>query len=924
MRMIENFLLLCGLQTIAFSVLLLVCVLALRFIGRRRSTMLIASGMTAMVVIWMLALVPMSGWLPEESFQNFVNNPTSAELSSNAITSDDSNGNLESATVPRPDNRDVVALHRESNFSQTFSQSVGAALQQLRSLPVNEEKVVAGNDWRHWLTLGILLAIGLGLARWLLAHLTVARMVANSNLVSDGRAEELLTTLQAKLSCPRKIKLLESSQTAAAFTVGFVHPKICISSNWIKWDAAELEATLAHEVAHIKNGDFLQRAIAHFSAALNFYNPIVHYLCSQLCIDQEFNADARAASIVGGQKNYLNSLASIALQNDYSNHRLAPMFLPTRKSFFRRIEMLRSKQPSRIETSWGKTISMLLVGLLAISVAGFRFPEQTNASITAAGDQESTKVESNLRYVPGDADSLIVIRPAQILKKELLRKAYESFEDDDDKSKNVFDEMLLDMFAVKAESIDQLSGVFVDMASNSDPILIWIARSQSAWWAEDNIDQKMEEKLAASPASSFRDHKIYATRKPGSAGVYIVADSETLIFTTGSSKPERLEQAIKSAIRSGNGPGGNWTEAWQALSNNDISAVALNDAIDVIQSETSRDANNPTGVILKPIMDSADFMVSALNYEKGKTDIETSVHCADGTDIGAVKDAVIGLKALAKSFLSITKQSLGNPDTEPGAKEIAVKLPEALLDALTIETDSNRVVMKTHLTQEQESMLEALIPMIKSTRAAATRVASSNNVRQLMLALLNYEAAHRHFPPAVLVSDAGKKYSWRVAILPYIEQQALYESYRFDEDWNSEHNRKVTAQTPAVFQHPLAVSSGSKFCSYYVITGEKTVFPGVNKGLDLGQLMDGTSNTFGVIEAKMQIHWAEPRDITYTDGKLDAKLGGFTPGGFNASFCDGSTNFWKENIDAKTLQLLIERADGKGFNWNELEEFMQR
>ena len=873
-----------------------------------------------MVVIWLLALVPMPGWQTKETVRKFVSTPNAGKLTVNAIVSDGSNANLEPLRLSKPFSRNSTPQDRESNFSKT----IDVAWQQLLSLPANEKQSVKDNRWRFWLSLVIMVTIGLGLARCMLAHWTVWRMVAKSSLLSDKRAEELLATLQAKLSCSRKIQLLENPQTAAAFTVGFWRPKICISKYWRQWEGAELEATLAHEVAHINNGDFLQRTIAHFSAALNFYNPIVHYLCGQLCIDQEFNADARAASIVGGQKNYLNSLASIALQNDYSNHRLAPMFLPTRKSFFRRIEMLRSKQTSHAETNWGKSISALLVGLLAITVAGFRSPDHADAVIAYNSQQDST-FESNLRFVPADADSLIVMRPSQILKKELLRKAYDSFKDTD-KHKNAFDEMLLDMFAVEAKSIDQLTGVFVDMASNSAPILVWIAQTQDlAWWAGDDIDKQMKDKLDAAPASSFRDYKIYASEKTAIPGFYVVVDANTFIFATGSSGgPERLERAVKSAIRSAKGPNGGWVQAWKAVSKSDVSTVVLNDTLDIIQSEFSRDTNNPAGMILKPMMDSAEFMVSQLNYDVGQTELGTTVHCADPNDVEVVKDAAIGLKAFARSFLAVTKQSLGNPNTEPKFKELAVELPEALLNALTIETASNQVVLKTRLTQEQEGMLEALIPMLASTRVAASRVASANQVRQLMLALLNYESAHSHFPPSVLLSDSGKQYSWRVAILPFIAEQELYASYRFDEDWNSEHNRKVTAQTPALFQHPQAMASGSKHCSYYLITGEKTVFPAVNKGMKFDNITDGSSNTFGVIEARKEVHWAEPRDIKYAEGKIDTKPGGFTAGGFNASFCDGSTNFWKDDIDAKTLQLLIECADGAAIDWQQFQKFMQR
>ena len=270
-------------------------------------------------------------------------------------------------------------------------------------------------SWWGALVSVALFAIGLGFIRLFVSHFTIWRMIGRSRRLEDPAVVELLETVQAQLGCNCRIRLYETSETPAAFTVGWLTPRICLTSGWRAWQTRDLQATLAHEVAHVANGDFLQRVIAQLSAALNFYNPMVHYLCKQLCLDQEFDADARAAEVVGGRKNYLNTLASLALQNDYSKHRLAPMFLPTRKSFFRRIEMLRSKQTNRSETVIGKRISVTMVVAVAVCVAGFRFSDPTVASpstpVAAVDDSRA-----NLRYVPGDSQAVIVIRPARMIE----------------------------------------------------------------------------------------------------------------------------------------------------------------------------------------------------------------------------------------------------------------------------------------------------------------------------------------------------------------------------------------------------------------------------------------------------------------------------------------------------------------------------
>ena len=78
---------------------------------------------------------------------------------------------------------------------------------------------------------------------------------------------------------------------------------------------------------------------------------------------------------------------------------------------------------------------------------------------------------------------------------------------------------------------------------------------------------------------------------------------------------------------------------------------------------------------------------------------------------------------------------------------------------------------------------------------------AQNNLKQIGLALHNYHSAHGHFPPAV-IEENGVKHSWRVAILPFLDAQAVYHAYRKTEPWDSPHNQALLAQIPEVFQQP--------------------------------------------------------------------------------------------------------------------------
>src|SRR4029434_7775701 len=90
---------------------------------------------------------------------------------------------------------------------------------------------------------------------------------------------------------------------------------------------------------------------------------------------------------------------------------------------------------------------------------------------------------------------------------------------------------------------------------------------------------------------------------------------------------------------------------------------------------------------------------------------------------------------------------------------------------------------------------------------------------------------------------------WRIELLPYLEGATLYEAYRFDEPWDSEANKKILAQMPAVFRHPMEAKD-STHAAYYVLTPakllEEKVLPGGGIQAPVGGLPTAFSKTSGV------------------------------------------------------------------------------
>ena len=173
----------------------------------------------------------------------------------------------------------------------------------------------------------------------------------------------------------------------------------------------------------------------------------------------------------------------------------------------------------------------------------------------------------------------------------------------------------------------------------------------------------------------------------------------------------------------------------------------------------------------------------------------------------------------------------------------------------------------------------SLLPFFPSAREAARRMQCSNNMKQIVVAFHRYRNEHGHFPPAYTVDEEGRAlHSWRVLILPYIEQKALYEKIRLDEPWNSEYNQQFHSEVPNFFWCPSNVIRDRDYecptchfvqrsvqggCSYSVIVGEEAAFNG-SQPRKAEDITSGTSNTIFLVERRTPVNWMNPsQEMTF-------------------------------------------------------------
>jgi uncharacterized protein (TIGR03067 family) len=211
--------------------------------------------------------------------------------------------------------------------------------------------------------------------------------------------------------------------------------------------------------------------------------------------------------------------------------------------------------------------------------------------------------------------------------------------------------------------------------------------------------------------------------------------------------------------------------------------------------------------------------------------------------------------------------------------------------------------------------LAAVKAQAEKIKLAAAKAQSENNLKQIALAMHNFHDTYANLPKNAMYSKDGKPLlSWRVAILPFIEENPLFMEFRQNEPWDSPHNKKLLAKMPKVYE-PVRGKAKQPYSTYYqVFTGPGAVFEG-DKKLGIRDIKDGTSNTVLVVEAGEAVPWTKPEDLPFDPKKKDLpKLGGLFPDGFHIALCDGSTRWVGRNFDARTFRAMLTRSGGEVIN----------
>ena len=695
-----------------------------------------------------------------------------------------------------------------------------------------------------------------------------------------------MTCSWRKLAVAADRKCASRTPFFSAATVGWRRPVILLPTAWRKWNEHELRAVLAHEIAHIQGGDSLACLLAQVALALHFYHPMVHWLVARLRLEQELAADGVAAELSGGRRWYLKTLAAMALdQEDKNVVWPARAFVPARTAFLRRIVVLRNfHHPIRTASGRSRALAALCVMLAGLAVAGLRPPIQGQAAAQTLVENDTLPSSNHaatidLSYIPDDTLAVVAFRPARILHQarqlgldKLVTRGAEA---------SGIDELLPGDFGL--EKVEQLS--YYGLLVPGSNLLIHL-----------NEAVELTDRLPKAEKISRGDREVFLWAQRA----YIQLDDRT-IASCSPPDGQLLERLL--SLKPGKGPAFLAQENWQPTASDDWVFAYHHALMNAVVSNPAHNANiSPPFLasLFETPINEVKSLVLALRLE-GDLKANAILFCESDDSAAQVRETVEAYKILGRNAILEQLSSMQDMDKVRDAAQ-------QFFGGLKIDNQV-RVVLANATLSLAGDWPGSLLPQIKAAKQAAQRTGSVENLKMLGITMHNYHDKYKHFPSSVLLGPDGKTpYSWRVAILPFLGQQAIYDRYRFDEPWDGPNNRKLLDEMPDVFRHPDAPANTQNAC-YFALTGPETVFPGEGT-IGFAEIKDGTVNTLLFVEARRDIPWTKPEDIPYASDEPIPKLGGFTEGGFHAAFCSAEVRFLPDSLSETDFRAMATR-DGR-------------
>ncbi|PHS15829.1 MAG: hypothetical protein COA78_04645 [Blastopirellula sp.] len=346
-------------------------------------------------------------------------------------------------------------------------------------------------------------------------------------------------------------------------------------------------------------------------------------------------------------------------------------------------------------------------------------------------------------------------------------------------------------------------------------------------------------------------------------------------------------------------------------------------------------------VAVEPIRDLASFMISPLTFPPGLAPVKTlpsqidtismKASITDSTyfeakittaDEASAQEVQATLNQVLTFYQKMADAQFDENQYDSTQKALATyqsRLSSFVVETLKPKREGNVLTLSTkgkeQLTQQIliGYTMALVMPAVAQSSMAAQRISSTNNLRQLILTLHNYHDTYIRMPSQTMRDKDGKPLlSWRVHILPFLEQSDLYNQFHLDEPWDSEHNIKLIGLMPKTFRRPGSKAAPG-MTNYQVPLAKGLPFQ-EHERLKFSNITDGLSNTIAILEVpdEKAVTWTKPDDFQID---LDNPLKGLVrknQNGFTVVLFDGSARrIITETMTKEKFIKLLTHAGGE-------------
>lgn len=385
-------------------------------------------------------------------------------------------------------------------------------------------------------------------------------------------------------------------------------------------------------------------------------------------------------------------------------------------------------------------------------------------------------------------------------------------------------------------------------------------------------------------------------------GEYAISfpDSKTLVAAPADLLPKMLKNPSKTDTRFS-------TRLSEVANVNDLTFVADFTQLKPLKDELA--GNIPMAGILQAVEEvQASFDVA------GTGKFLQNITATMQNEVSATQ--LSGLLMGAMHMQRAQMMNLGNMPQSPVDAATLKSLVE-IFDSTEIKADGVKVSYGIPKPDDMDAFVNQLRPIVKQlssavtqARGAARQTTRRNSMKMIGLAFHNYHDVYRAFPRhSGNAEGANKNLSWRVELLPFVEHAELYNRFKRDEPWDSDHNKALISEMPDVYKTKGIEKPGHT--AVHVFIGDKTPFGDDDKKTRIRNFTDGTSNTILAVEAGPDTAdiWTKPGGLKFT-GDNGLKVLGTIGDTFNVLLTDGSVRAVSQSINKDVLHNLIQHQDG--------------